>query len=80
MVEPFFELVHHHERVDTGNVPHKRVADLVLDVARTDAHHALAACLFPELANIVPGIARNHLAVVELQLLHQGEIGLLRLF
>jgi hypothetical protein len=78
---PFLELVEHHERVDAAALVdlHERVRDLVLDVAGRDPLHALAVGLVAQLLDVVLGVAGQRLAVVELQLLHQREVGLLRL-
>ena len=55
------------------------VADLVLDVARADAVHALVDRLALQLDDVVLGEAGQRLAVVELELLQQRQVGVLGL-
>ena len=77
---PGLQLVQHHERVDgVGPFHHQGVGDLVLDVPGRDAFHPLPGGLLAQLADAVLGVAGEHLAVVELQLLDQGQVRLLRL-
>src|SRR5213080_3690715 len=57
----------------------QRVGDLVLHVARGDALHALARRLLAQLLDVVLGEAGQRLAVVELQLLEERQVVLLRL-
>src|SRR5512138_2901645 len=79
--QPVLELVQHHERVHAALalVRDERVRDLVLDVAGADALHALAERLLAELLDVVLGEVRQRLPVVELQLLDEREVVLLRL-
>ncbi len=78
---PGFQLVQHHERVDAVlvGVGDQGVADLVLDVARADAVHALVDRLALQLDDVVLGEAGQRLAVVELELLQQRQVGVLGL-
>ena len=55
------------------------VADLVLDVARADAVHALVDGLALQLDDVVLGEAGQRLAVVQLELLQQRQVGVLGL-
>ena len=55
------------------------VGDLVLDVARADPVHPLALGLLAQLLDVVLGEAGQRLAVVELELLQQGQPGVLGL-
>ena len=75
------QLVQDHERVDAVllGVGDQGVGDLVLDVARADAVHALADRLPLQLDDVVLGEAGQRLAVVELQLLQQRQVGVLGL-
>ena len=59
---------------------HQGIGDLVLDVARADPVHPLALGLLAQLLDVVLGEARQRLAVIELELLHQGQPGVLGLF
>ena len=76
------ELVEHHERVDRPlvGVGDQGVGDLVLHVARADPVHPLALGLLAQLLDVVLGEAGQGLAVVELELLHQRQPGVLGLF
>jgi hypothetical protein len=79
VLQAALQLVDHHEGVDVALllVGHEGVRDLVLDVAGGDALHALAHRLLAQLLDVVLGEAGQALAVVELELLEQGEVGLL---
>src|SRR5215475_2068078 len=69
------------DRVDAGDVvAHQGVRQPVDDVARRDAVHAFADGLFLQLANVLRFEAFNILAVVELHLLDDVNVGFLRLF
>ncbi len=82
VAEALLELVHNHERVDgafTGLVD-QGVGDLVLHVAGADALHAFALGLLAQLLDVVLGVTGEDLAIVELELLDEGEIVLLGVF
>ena len=57
----------------------RALRDLVLDVARADAVHALVDGLALQLVDVVLGEAGQRLAVVELELLQQRQVGVLGL-
>ena len=79
--QPGLQFVEHHERVDAigVRVGHDGVGDLVLDVARADAVHALVDRLALQLDDVVLGEARQRFAVVEFQFLEQCQVGVLGL-
>src|ERR671933_1330405 len=82
VLEATFQLVEDHERIDAAFVPvvDQRIADLVLNIAWGDTAQPLALRFLAQLLDIVLGKARQRLAIVELELLEQREVRLLRLF
>ena len=79
VTQPGLQLVHDHEGIHAAfaAVADQRVRDLVLDVAGRDAVHPLAHRLLAQLLDVVLGEAGQGLAVVQLHLLHQGQLVLL---
>jgi hypothetical protein len=74
VLEPLLQLVYHHEGVDAGLLAgDEDVADLVLDVPGADPLQALPLGLPHELPHRLLRPARKEPAVVELELLHEGE-------
>ena len=59
---------------------HQRVGDFVLHVAWRNARHAFAHGFFAQLFDVVFGDAGQRAAIVQLELLQQRQVGLLRLF
>ncbi len=80
--EAGFELVQDHEGVNGAGfgVADEGVGDLVLHVAGADAVHALALGFLAEFLDVVLGEAGEGLAVIELELLHESQAGILGFF
>ena len=82
MLEPRFQLAHHHKGVETADraVGHQGVGEFILDIAGRNAMHPLLAGIGLEFAHRIFGEAGQRAPVIELHLLHQGQVGVFRLF